>query len=306
MIPINNNIYSQNDSIKFLVEKTKSLNLDMWELSEFAQRNLKKDVQLARFFYYWIGHNIKYDYAFLTKMENNKNIHNEYLKKQDEYRVYEDRKGVCGGYANLFSWFMQDVDIEVEYITGHIRDERNHYVELHSDDSFRHAWNAIKINGKWILVDTTWGTSFDPVQSEFYFDIKPELAINTHFPKDSKWQLLKKPLSLEEFNKSKFVKLIWFFSGFSDIPKLKEDNVYYYLVYKTNFKDRALSAKLEISTDNINFKPIKNTVRIDQDEFTYIRFKKEQIPKKAFYKVNLHDEKFDSLFYPNVISFKTF
>ena len=112
-------------------------------------------------------------------MRVEKNIHEEYLKKQDEYRVYEDRKGVCGGYANLFKWFMMEADIEVEYIIGHIRDERNHYVEL-SSDKFTHAWNSIKLNGKWILIDTTWGSSYNISQSEFYFDIKPELSINTH------------------------------------------------------------------------------------------------------------------------------
>jgi transglutaminase/protease-like cytokinesis protein 3 len=297
-----NYVSSQNKEIKLLVEKTEKLNLDMWELSEFAEKNLKNKNEIARFFYYWIGKNIEYDHEFFRKMRVEKNIHEEYLKKQDEYRVYEDRKGVCGGYANLFKWFMMEADIEVEYIIGHIRDERNHYVEL-SSDKFTHAWNSIKLNGKWILIDTTWGSSYNISQSEFYFDIKPELSINTHYPKNSKWQLLKKPLSLEDFNNSKFVKLIWFFSGFTDIPKLKKDNNYYYFVYKTNNENRNLSVKLLISKDNLNYETIENTVKIEQDGITYVRFEKSKIPEKAFYKVHLLEN--DYIIYSNVLSFKT-
>lgn len=181
-----NFVASQNKEVKKLIEQTEKLNLDMWELSEFAEKNLSSKKQIAIFFYYWIGKNIAYDYEFLNKINTQKNIYNEYLKKQDAYRVYEDRKGVCAGYANLYTWFMFEADIEVQKISGHIRDNENHYVELDSDDDFRHAWNAIKINNKWILVDTTWGSSNDPNQSEFYFDIKPEFAINTHYPENNK------------------------------------------------------------------------------------------------------------------------
>ncbi|WP_340203652.1 transglutaminase domain-containing protein [Ascidiimonas sp. W6] len=297
-------VSSQNTSIKRLVDKTKTLNLDIWDLTDFAQENLKTDAELARFFYYWIGNNIKYDYEFLGRMGSRRNIYYEYVQKQSAYRVYEDKKAVCAGYAYLFSWFMREVNIEEVYITGHIRNEQNPFIEMRSDKNFRHAWNAIRINGKWILVDTTWGTSYDTSQSEFYFDIKPEIAINTYYPMNSKWQLLKNPLSLEEFNKSKFVKLIWYISGFSDIPKFKKLNNNYYLVYRTNLKNKSLSVRLEASENNSYFRPIQSKAKIDLNGFTYIKYEKEQIPENAYYKVNLYDSNY--LIHKNVISFKTF
>lgn len=275
----------------------------MWELTTFAEKNIESKEELAKFFYYWIGSNIEYDYETLQKMVNDTISNEEFWKTQDEYVVYNNRKGVCAGYAKLYKWFLDWVDIETVIISGHIRDERNQYIELDIDDNYRHAWNAIKLNEKWKLIDTTWGASNDDSQSEFYYDIKPQLLINTHYPKNSKWQLLKKPLSLEEFNNSKFVKLTWFFSGFSDIPKLKKDNYYYYFMYKTNSTNKNLSVKLEISNDNLNFKPIKNTLAIDQDGITYVRFEKNGIPKNAFYKVNLYE--FDYPYYLNIINFKT-
>jgi hypothetical protein len=75
-----------------------------------------------------------------------------------------------------------------------------------------HAWNAIKIDGRWRLVDVTWGAGgvkrvasgpghpfgtferrFDP----FYFSTPPERMIYDHWPSDPRWQLLDPPMSEE-------------------------------------------------------------------------------------------------------------
>ncbi|MCH7784636.1 MAG: hypothetical protein IIB06_04355 [Bacteroidetes bacterium] len=303
-----NSAISQNESIKSLVGKTNALNLDMWNLTDFAKEHIKEKNQLARFFYYWIGSNIKYDQGQFQKILAKTITNKEFTTSQDEYNVYENRKGVCAGYANLFKWFMNEIDIDVVVISGHIRDERNHYVELSTDDNFRHAWNSIKLNGKWILIDTTWGTSDETTTSEFYFDMKPEFAIITHYPENSKWQLLKKPLSLEEFNKSKFVNPIWFFVGFSDIPKLKADQDYYYFTFRNNPNNNWL-VNLQYSSDNLNFNQIMDIKLIVQDGYTYYRFDKTQIPEKAFFKVNISELKlegnqYSSSVYKDVINFK--
>ncbi len=235
-------------------------------------------------------------------MDEVENIYEEYIKKQDEFQVYENRKGVCAGYANLFEWFMKEIDVEVENVSGHIRDERNKYVELESDDDFRHAWNVVKISGKWMIVDTTWGTSLNPIVSDYYFDVKPEQSIITHYPKNKKWQLLDKSLSLDEFNKSKFINRIWFFKGFSDIPKLKKDSkYYYYFIYKTN-PIKEISIDLQFSADNLTFNSIQNITKIDQDGFTFLKFNKSIITKKAYFKVNL--KKYGNVYYRDVINFK--
>jgi transglutaminase/protease-like cytokinesis protein 3 len=302
--------YSQSDSIKSLVEKSNSMNLDMWELTDFAKQHITDKNQLPRFFYYWIGSNIKYDEETFQNILQGSITNYEFGNRQSEYYVYENRKGVCAGYANLFKWFMDEIDVEVVIIPGYIRDERNHYVELLSDDNFRHAWNAIKLRGKWILVDTTWGTSNDSSQSEFYFDIKPEWAIISHYPEDNKWQLLKEPLTLEQFNNSKFVKPIWFFAGFLDIPKLMEDEEYYYFVFKENPNSK-WSVSLLYSSDNINFEPISGIDVIIQDGYINYRFNKTLISDRAFFKVNISEMKQDKnqysttwTAYEDVINFK--
>jgi hypothetical protein len=75
--------FSQNQSIKTLVEKTKKLNLDMWELTTFAEKNIESKEELAKFFYYWIGSNIEYDYKTLQKSINNTISNEEFWKTQD-------------------------------------------------------------------------------------------------------------------------------------------------------------------------------------------------------------------------------
>jgi hypothetical protein len=278
--------FSQNEQIKSLVIKTNDINLDMWDLTEYAQKHLKKKEELARFFYYWTSANIEYDHKSLKEKNEGVISLKEYSNRQDEYEVYENRKGVCAGYSNLFKWFMDEIDIEVVIISGHIRDERNHYVELTKDDSFRHGWNAIKLNDKWILIDTTWGTSKEEEYSEFYFDIKPEHSIITHFPEDSKWQLLKEPLTLEEFNKSQFIKPIWFMIGFKEVPKLMADKDFYYFSFQDLLNNK-WSVSLKMSTNNLNFEPINDIEVIDQDGRTYFRFGKAQVPKTAYFKVKI-------------------
>ena len=293
-------LHSQDVKIKALVEKTNDLNLDMWDLTTFAEKNIKDKEQLAKFYYYWIGTNIKYDKELLNKMGTISN--EDFWKTQNEEIVYNSRKGVCAGYAKLYSWFLDWEDIESVVISGHIRNERNHYVELELDDNYRHAWNAIKLNGKWILVDTTWGTSNNSEISDFYFDINPEFSILSHFPEDEKWQLLEKPLSLDEFNNSKFINPIWFFKGFSDIPKMKSDKENYYFVYKTNTEN--WNVNLLYSSDNLNFKP-NDIIKIDQGGNTYLKFSKKELPKHLYLKVNIYKLENNSMeTFDDVINFK--
>ena len=303
-----NSVFSQNESLKTLIEKTNELNLDMWDLTTFAEENIKDKEQLAKFFYYWIGSNIQYDEQIFLKTINGKISNEDFWKSQDESVVYNNRKGVCAGYANLYKWFLDWVDIETIVISGHIRDLRNYYVELETDDSFRHAWNAIKLNDKWILVDTTWGTSNDQETSEYYFDIKPELFIITHYPENSKWQLLKKPLTLEEFNNSQFVQPIWFMIGFTEVPKLMADKEFYYFTFQ-DVPNNKWSVSLKMSTDNLNFEPINDIEAIDQDGRIYFRFGKAQVLKTAYFKVNImkfenNGDVYLKTEYEDVINFK--
>ncbi|NXL96274.1 KY peptidase, partial [Alectura lathami] len=74
-------------------------------------------------------------------------------------------------------------------------------------ESSSHAWNAVYLDGRWHLLDSTWGTGniddsatkFTFRYNEFYFLTHPALFVNDHFPDNSNWQLLKPALTLKEF-----------------------------------------------------------------------------------------------------------
>lgn len=300
--------FSQSESLRTLIEKSNELNLDMWELTTFAEKNIQDKETLAKFFYYWIGVNIQYDNETFSKIINGTINNEDFWKSQEAFEVYNNRKGVCAGYANLYKWFLDWVEIEAVVISGHIRDYRNHYVTLESDDNFRHAWNAIKFKDKWVLVDTTWGTSTDSETSDYYFDIKPEFLIITHYPEAQEWQLLEEPLTLQEFNNSQFIKPIWFMIGFTAAPKLMKDQEFYYFTFE-DLLNNHWSVGLSISKDNINFEPINDIVVINQDGSTYFRFGSIQVPKTAYFKVNIAkfenvDGQLRKTIYDDVINFK--
>lgn len=298
--------FSQSDNMRDLAKEISNKNLNMSELLSFTNEKFTDNIDKAKFIYYWIGLNIKYDHKLLEKKLSTTNYESDYSYNYYPKQIFEMKKAVCYGYSKLYEWFMNKLGIESTIITGYIRDERNHYVELTSDYDFQHAWNAIKLHGKWMLVDTTWGTSLNVEISDFYFDMAPKRAIITHYPEKSTWQLLEKPLSLEEFNKSIFIKPIWFMIGFSDIPKIKQDSNYYYFIFRNNPNEKWL-VNLQYSVDNKKFYKLRGLNKIVQEGYTILRFSKSLIPKKTYFKLNLYEliGKVDYfLSYKDVINFK--
>lgn len=57
------------------------------------------------------------------------------------YGFFYDGNVVCAGYALAYSYLLNQLGIDCEYVTS---------------DPMRHAWNMVKINNKWYNVDTTW------------------------------------------------------------------------------------------------------------------------------------------------------
>jgi transglutaminase/protease-like cytokinesis protein 3 len=64
------------------------------------------------------------------------------------------------------------------------------------DKDINHAWNGVKIDGTWYLLDATWGAGaiendqFVAKFNPYYFATPPDQLIYSHFPAESQWQLL--------------------------------------------------------------------------------------------------------------------
>ncbi|VDI40278.1 Hypothetical predicted protein [Mytilus galloprovincialis] len=77
------------------------------------------------------------------------------------------------------------------------------------------AWNAVRLEGVWRFIETTWGAGYVDKNQEFikkfnnfYFLTSPENFIYDHFPyfnsnieESKQWQLLEKPITIEEYAK---------------------------------------------------------------------------------------------------------
>ena len=67
-----------------------------------------------------------------------------------------DGFGVCQAYALMTGELLERLDMDVHYVLGYI---------THEDGTVeQHAWNLVKMDGKWINIDTTWSDPFQPIK----------------------------------------------------------------------------------------------------------------------------------------------
>lgn len=161
--------------------------------------------------YYWVAHNIEYDLRLYRKYK--KEQRNRSRKKYTEAQIQKitnheisktlrKKKGVCKQYSLLFAELCKHSKINCEFVSGHARN--NPRKSKSKGES--HAWNVVKINNQWKMVDATWGSGFVDHEGKFqfkfdpnYFSTKRELFVKSHLPKDEYWQLLDSIVETDQF-----------------------------------------------------------------------------------------------------------
>lgn len=162
-------------------------------LSKYLVDIASNDREKAYAIFYWITENIKYDVSGFRSGK---------LGDLTPDGVIRRKSAVCSGYSALFADLAKKVGLEVEEISG--KSKAYGYSERGLPADSDHAWNALKIDGKWYLLDATWAagnvdSSFNRKQNDFYFMTPPEQFIFDHFPDNPNWQLLSDTLSEQEF-----------------------------------------------------------------------------------------------------------
>ncbi len=166
----------------------------------------------ARGIYDWMTENIKYDVKELKRVEEaNKKRGQKTKKSQEEWEesllksVIKKKKGVCQGYSILFDAIAKELGLPSAIITGYVKDNDGKIL-----NKIGHSWNAIKTDGRWILVDATWGAGYLNERGKFikankdnWYDVDPSEMIKRHMPYDPLWQLLEDPVSYAEFKNDK-------------------------------------------------------------------------------------------------------
>jgi transglutaminase/protease-like cytokinesis protein 3 len=115
------------------------------ELAAILSKYAKTEAEKARIIYVWITHNINYDVAsFLSGNYGD----------ASPYVVLKNRLAVCSGYANLYQALAEKMGLKSAVIVGYAKGLG--YLVGNSSEA-NHAWNSVRINNSWYLIDTTWG-----------------------------------------------------------------------------------------------------------------------------------------------------
>ena len=128
------------------------------------------------------------------------------VPEQDYENVLKTKTAVCEGYANTFLEFCTVLKIRCEKVTGYARGVGTSLQNEGSPTDSNHAWNAVRINDCWYLVDCTWDSghmegknSKQDYNTDWLF-LKPEHCIYSHYPSFSKQQLLSPAVTAAEFS----------------------------------------------------------------------------------------------------------
>ncbi len=156
--------------------------------------------QLVKAIHDYVVTRMQYDDAALAKIEA-KDYAN--TPSQEAEAVFARRAAVCAGYAKLMVALGKAAGVEIAYVTGWIRDAQR---RLAVDDAgvpdlagVRHAWNAVKLDDRWYLIDATWDDPTGGKPTTTYLFTPPGLMAYDHLPEDSAWQLVADPISLGDF-----------------------------------------------------------------------------------------------------------
>jgi transglutaminase/protease-like cytokinesis protein 3 len=181
------------------------------------------DKEKVYLIYKWVANNIQYDYA-------NYIAHNDVSSEPAD--VLSSKKGVCSGYSRLFTKLLTCLNFpeeNIKNIIGHSKGLGFNYEDTISDENTDHEWNAVKINNKWCLIDTTWGAgsviegAYVPSYDEYYLCTPPAQFVRSHLPKkvEENLQFLDKPIDINTFQNMAYRTKYFFEYGFNGLSNDK-------------------------------------------------------------------------------------
>jgi len=224
-------------------------NMELANLAEYLSVKPKNDLEKARVIYAWIAHNIQYDVkAYLSEATS---------EDQQATAVLRRKKAVCEGFSNLFLALATAMKLEAVKIIGYAKGFSYQKGQRFSETN--HAWNAVKIDGDWKLIDATWGSGYvvevnkklmaKKELEDYWFCTDPNEFIFSHFSEDPTWQLRATPITLQQYEKIPGLYPPFFKVGFNSrdaFQKIMRDEVEDFVTcYPTEFPVKCLNFPME-------------------------------------------------------------
>lgn len=182
-------------------------------LAKRINQDYKDDLSKVRAAFRWLTNNIRYNleeyyqprkviqFKYSTEEERQQKL--QAIKDKIIKDAFLTKMGVCEEYAQSFKKLADLMGIEAQVIKGYVRNSA--YEIGRVPRSTNHAWNSVKINDRWILLDATWAAGYVfngrwiRDFNEYYFAVDPKKIGLTHFPDDRRWQIVLDLGSLEDF-----------------------------------------------------------------------------------------------------------
>ncbi|XP_068216125.1 uncharacterized protein [Palaemon carinicauda] len=186
---------------EYVLSTPASIEKDSPELVKYLCEPAKNDLERLRAIFRWVTENISYDWNYTDA-------------NQTVDEILETKAGVSKDYVAVMVELCHLAGIRVKKIYGFARPHDFRIGTIYDQDSDpEHIWTAVFLYGTWRLLDPTWSSGYTDAQGKYHKHLKehlfltdPDQLIFTHFPYHkleldyNRWQLLDRPLTLDEFN----------------------------------------------------------------------------------------------------------
>jgi transglutaminase/protease-like cytokinesis protein 3 len=171
---------------------------DPKKLTQYLIKPALNEWQKIRSIFIWVTNSISYD-------DSSYNAESFTVEKSQAMYVFQKRKAVCEGYANLFSMLCGFAGIDCYTIRGYGKDMK--YKRGKSMKEYNHAWNVIEIDGGLHHFDVAWASGHDRngvtvnEYNNFWWDTPSTIFITTHFTEDVYYNNMDHVVTKKEFEK---------------------------------------------------------------------------------------------------------
>ena len=193
-----------------------TLTIDVESVAAYLRSFCKTDLEKARAAFAWEANNIRYD---------DNGFNSGKVPDQSPDRVIKRHHAVCEGYANLYKALCKALGVEAVVVTGHAKAYGYRPGQKFEGKEPNHAWNAVKIDGQWLLLDATWGAGHAEGERgklvsrkqymPYFFNVDKYEFFFRHYPVDQKWTLLSESITLKQYQEMPMVFEFVFMMGFN-------------------------------------------------------------------------------------------
>lgn len=135
------------------------------------------DEERAWLVYRWVTYHFKHDAGLASRIGD--------PSQHSLEKLHRLAGGSCAVYADVTHRLMQMAGLEVKTIYGLVKG--GPATSHRNGKPVNHVWNAVKVDGVWKVVDSTWGAGFvgrqgfQSLHSDLFFLLPPEKAMLSHY-----------------------------------------------------------------------------------------------------------------------------